>query len=500
MLRLIFIAPLAWLLFGALSGATASGGEWFADGWRVLKSRSGLERAIGRDAFADAMAAVQKIPEAVSDGAVAARVTGQGHWTFVNRAGQHFTAANKAEMARVGPILFPESAEPLALTVYLTETAVFLYRDQLGALPANARLRLVIGERNYRLAVRKAGDGSASPGLVAAVRRDVLVPLVDLDVFREVVWQLERPLTAAGYRILALINGGPAALGADRRRKLKDGVAPVIEQIDPGHLTNAVAGLRGQLAILTGRIDGDKLVVRDSSGFEASLDLRGLLQAAAANDAGLAILNSKAPRQPGQRNWLWQTVDVDGLAAALKRDTVADFLGSLALAGGNVEVRRAVIEGDRVSLDVVAVSEGLLAPSSESIVGWIAELASEVVGTVVTSAVRLDLVRSGRVRELDRRIVPGLPSLVQGGFVILVILGLLVLPVALMWWRRIWPAEERGEYAGWFGLMAARAVRWLAFGLIFLPLASAPALVWLVGRMLGLVGRRAGLREGEAAN
>ncbi len=485
-LRIVLLMALALSVWCFVASATARA-DW------VQRTLDGLGETFGvrgfglSDDWQDTIAEVGRIPKTVAKGTVAARVSGEGHWTFVNSTGERFTAANRKEMTRVGSVLFPGGTGPNGLTVYLTPRAVFVNRDQLKALPAGARLRLVIGGRSYPLLARKGNDDGAAPRLVAALRRDVLVPLTNRAEFEEVQWQLERPLMQARYRILSLVSDGPAALGV-RANRGKSGSNILAERIDPDHLTSSLPALAGQTAMLTGRIEHDKLVIRNSSGSETSVDLAGVLRVAAAHDVGLAILNSRAPRQPGERNWLWQTVDVDGLAQALQRRTVADFLGSLALAGDKLEVRAVASGGGRVRLDVVAVSDGLLSTTAESIVALIAELASEVVGTVVTSTVQLDLVAASRVRELARRVVPGVPSVIQASVLGLAVLGLMSMPVVLGWWRAVWPAEVRSDYGDGAGYVSARFIRLLAFFVLFLPLASVPALVWRTARALGCAG------------
>jgi hypothetical protein len=56
--------------------------------------------------------------------------------------------------------------------------------------------------------------------------------------------------------------------------------------------------------------------------------------------------------------------------------------------------------------------------------------------------------------------------------------GLLAFPVTRAWWRRIWPDEEATEYAGRAGYLAAAAIRWTLFAILFLPLAGLAALLW----------------------
>ena len=82
-----------------------------------------------------------------------------------------------------------------------------------------------------------------------------------------------------------------------------------------------------------------------------------------------------------------------------------------------------------------------------------------------------------RQRELDERILPGIPSDFQFYYIGALIMGVLGFNVASSWWAAIWPREDRGEYRGNFGFGAARTVRWLAFSLVFLPIVGPFALL-----------------------
>ncbi|MEM8975380.1 MAG: hypothetical protein AAGD43_25235 [Pseudomonadota bacterium] len=435
---------------------------------------SGARKGAGQ--LDEAASQLKNLPKVARAGAVAASVSGEGHWTFINKAGQRFTAANDAEMGRLSSFLFPEGVGPAGLNIYVTRDSVFKYREALEQLPKRSKVWLSDGKRAYQLRYR-AGRGDAKPSLFAQVRRDLFVPLDKRELFDEAVWRLERPFKRSSVRVLSLTADGPASLPVVSKSASKAG-KEIIEKVDPRHITSAISPLKGQTVVLTGRLAGDNLVYRSARGSEADLDLAGLRRAAAANDIDLVLLNSPAPRQPGVRNWLWQTVGIDGLGTALNSETYGDFVGSLAGGGRKLEVRVARSDSNRTVLSVVNFSDGVIAPGSETIGDVIAEVASEVAGSVVTTAIEVHGTSAERSKELDRRIVPGISSDVQFGFIVMVVAGMLGLPVAWRWWRWVWPQEERTEYGGWLGYRAAQLVRFIFFLLFFLPLIGVPAMIW----------------------
>jgi hypothetical protein len=124
-----------------------------------------------------------------------------------------------------------------------------------------------------------------------------------------------------------------------------------------------------------------------------------------------------------------------------------------------------------------ATPEGSAAEPLTGLVGdWLSTATSSITGNVVTSAVEVHARDEARQTELDRRIVPFVPSDVQIAYIVGLVAGLMGWPVARAWWGWLWPAEERAEYRGTAGYRAAQAARFLAFLLIFLPVAGLPAL------------------------
>ena len=438
---------------------------------RQAPKRSGLEAAV-------ASIAVATVP---ANGAVlAADVSAEGHWTFVNREGQRFTAASVREMAGLKANLAPEIAGG-SLAVHLAPAAVFVHAKHLALLPVEARLRAVIGGTSYPL--RGVGAGTERRWL-AEIAPNLLTPLRSKGAFRETVWQLQRALRASPVRILALDPGGPQTL-AQAPRAAKAGAVDV-DRIDPGKLIRAIGALRGQTAVITGRVTGDtKLTYRTPTGTERTLDYGALRAAAARGDVNLVVLSSTAPRQPGARNWLWLRVEVDGLADALKGASLGDFLGTLSQDRGTLLVEAKARGTNRVALAVLPIEAGGDVQKPGTLGSVVSELYSEVVGTVVSHAIDADLVSRARQHELDRRLLPGVRSDVQWLFLAALAVGLAGLPVAWRWWGWVWPTEQRGEYASARGYRAAWLIRGVLFVGLFLPLVGLAAAIWLVVRMVG---------------
>ncbi|MBO0740899.1 MAG: hypothetical protein J2P51_05680 [Hyphomicrobiaceae bacterium] len=448
--------------------------------------RAGMLQSAGLERAAQYLRSVKPEGSAV----LAAQATQEGHWTFVNVAGETMTAATPQELMRVAAVLLPEAKADVKLTLYVTEDTVFEYRAALNDLPKGSEIFLVSGDESYPIQ-------NTLGRIFAEVRPGLIFELRERKAFQEVVWQLSRPLDKGKVRVLALEPGGPPRLAASPR------IDPVsrramVDVIDPASLPAALGAVSGQTVLVTGRLDARLLYVQPTSGAERSILLADLFRAAEDADVNLIVLRAAStPRQPGGRNWLWQKVEVTGLEQAMQHPRLADFLNALVGSNGRMLVS-VTPSGGRTAIEIKPATE---AAGSRPGGGIFSGIVSDVTGRVTAVGLEASVNSAERQRELDRRLVPGIPSDMQIGYVISILLGLCGLPLSRAWWRRLWPPEAASDYPGHAGYWAARTVRGAAFLLLFLPLtalvatplyflrqlwdaASAPARLWrrLIGR------------------
>jgi hypothetical protein len=418
---------------------------------------------------------------------LAASVSPEGHWTFRNAAGEALTAASPDELKRVLPML--AGATAMQAMLILDWDSLFATGEPLKALPRTLSLSVLVGPDVVPLVER---DGRRH----LAIRPAVLVEVGGRAETEEALRQVARRLAARDVRLLALVVDGPQTLPP---RPVPDASGKAAtDPIDLLKLLAALAALSGQTAIVIGRTDGPRLVFRTPAGGERAVLLGDLVAAAARHDVDLVVLQAPAARQPGTRNWLWQRIEVAGLDAARERPSVADFLD--AYVGGDAEqpvaVRLADTDGQRTRLV-------LTRPSGGSLGGLLAGLSAEVTGRVVTTGADAYLVASPRRQELSRRVVPGVPAVVQAVYLGGLVAGLLGFAQARRWWSRIWRVEDPADYDSRVGYLTARGVEIGLFGLAFLPLVGVPALfvqaVRLMIRPLGLGVRQPSGSQGTPA-
>ena len=408
---------------------------------------------------------IKTLPQRPDTIALAAEATQEGHWRFLNRNGEVYTAGTADEMRRPASVLHPGAKAGARLSLYITGDTLFRHRTALKSLPAGADLFVVIGEWAYRLSRRV--DGTLER-YYAEVRPSIVAELTDRRLVEEAVWQLERPLRTAKARVLALEPGGPSTLHGwpriDPASKRAD-----VDVIDPWSLAAAMGAVRGQTLLVTGRIDRDLLYVRPTTGGERSVPLKDLFKAAHDAEVNLIVLQTATtPRQPGGRNWLWQRVEVQGLDEAARHAKMADLLNALAPSGRRFAAV-ALPLGNRTILDLN--SEDIAGSSVKGQLGdFFSGIVADIAGRVSITGVQANLQSAARERELEQRLIPGIPSGAQLGYLALLFFGMIGMPLSRRWWQGIWPPEAREDYAGRTGYLAARAVRGAAFTLVFVPL------------------------------
>jgi len=449
-----------WLVMAAVAAPPV------VAGWtRAIAERFGMATPSERIApLARAVARLDAFPATPRSDALAAEVGHEGHWTFRNRKGETFTAATPAERARVASVLAPAATgADSRLTIVLTDATAFLHPTRLDDLPRGAALHVAIGDKSYPL-VRRGELRFADIDTGIAVALDTRA------LFEEAIWQLARPLAAGRIRLLSLEPGGPHTLASTPRIDVATGHVQA-DAIDPFRLAGALKALSGQTALLIGRVANGLLHIQPASGAEVTVIWADLVAAAVAADINLVLLQAATPRQPGTRNWLWRRIEVAGLADALRRATLADFLTALAAGQGRLLVTTRASAAGRVGLAATIEGSGSAAPSTGA-GGLLSTVMSELTGRLSGNSLDADLVSRARAGELSRRLLPSIPSALQLGYAGALLLGLVGLPRARRWWRRVWPPEHAADYAGASGYHAARLAKLAAFTLLFMPLVA----------------------------
>lgn len=404
-------------------------------------------------------------------GALAAHATTEGHWQFVNREGQTFTAGTVDEMKRVVPALVPEAAGDAKLTLYLSEDSVFANRAALDQIPRDADLFVVARSGEALVVTRSGGRGSQS--LTARLRPNLTMALSEPSALDEALYFLKRRQNKADIRTLALEPGATKPITSAPKLDAASRL-PAVDVVDPDRLAAAMRSLGGQTVVMTGRIEGGKFICKSSSGASVERNLEDIAEAARAHDVNLVVLANGSGLQAGTRNWLWQTIEVGGLRDAAETATYGDFLDALAARRGGFGVAVAPDGAGRVRLTALPEEDaGMIDGATNTIKEW----TSDAIGEVATNAVQVFGRDQESQAELDGRLIPGIPTAVQIPYLVGLIAGLLSWATTRSWWKRLWPAPaapERGRIAR----LLRRIGREALFLLAFLPITGLPAFFW----------------------
>ncbi len=442
-----------------LHGATAAGAEGWP--WQAMPAISG-EQQLQLNAL------MIRRAQASNPVILAARVSPEGHWTFINAAGETFTAGSAAELKRAFDVLLPEAGSRTPAFL-LTGDSVFERRALLAQLPGGADFALGWGQETFKL---EAGVAGAERRLLAVMKPSLLLDVTTAADFGEALQVLRRPMERQRFRVVSLVPGGPHSITRSLRIDAATG-KPDIDPIDPAFMAASLNALGGQTAVIVGRPDGDALAFKPASGPERTLPLGALTDAAAASDVDLLVLKSSSGQQPGGRNWLWQRVEIKGLEQALERATLADFFGALGSPSNRLMLSIERPSPARTAFDLRPLP-GKTADvmSASRIGGVVSDAVTSLVGNVVHTGALGNFRSSERQAEFDSRLIPLVPSLAQWIFGGLLVLGLVGLPTSLAWWNRLWPRENAAEYASAFGYRAAGVVRLIAYLGLFMPLSA----------------------------
>lgn len=449
---------------------------------------------------------IRTLPDA--ERVLAGEAGAEGHWRLINRQGETFSASTAEEFSKAIATLAPDrgpAQSPAALALHVTDESVFRHPAAIARLPTGILVYMRAADASFRIMRNNHGPAQrikaelrpsrgTNPGL------GIFAEVTDRASFDELRRQLDRPLDTSRTHLLALEPGAdaappsrPAQVTVAKESGKATELAP--RAIDPDRMRRAFGALRRTTALFAGRIEGERLVYQPSAGIERGLLIRDFAEAAAASDVDLVILGSASVRQPGTRNWLWLRNDIARLGDSFKLATAGDMLAMLIGDSAGISIALRLIDGDRAHIVVQPAYVQGGRPFAQ-----VSEVLSDVLANVTATAspTRLEayVMTSARRAELDRRIVPGVASVLQFYFVATWLLGLLGWTVARRWWQRIWPRERCGEYGGSFGYRAAQFMRELAFAGLFLPIAGPIAfLAGVANSMRAFIGRRAAMPE-----
>ncbi len=436
----------------------------------------------------DVLRILNATPAAKDQTDLAAHLETSGHWSFASRAGERFTASGGAELVRAIDTLAPRAKiEGHRLVVHLSQATLHAPTVDLVALPKATALRALVGGESVPVTLPVKLPASVPASERASARPLLMVTqsialIADTDrAFLSAYAHLTRRVPAFSMRVLGLEPGAPRVLSSSPRVDLSS-KQTLVDLVDPSAVAEALSGAPRQTVLIKGRLDGDALLTRGTTGGDMRSMLKDIEAAAAANDITLFVLESTAP-QPGGRNWLWQPVfdKVPPTGASLR---IVDLIATVS--DGTPLVIAAEVRAGRVHLTAQPAKTDSGRSQAEVWLRRVGDAAKDLFGAAPPRSLIVSLPSVDRQDELSRRLIGWLPSVVPLGYGGLLAFGLLGWSTSRRWFARLWPPETAGEYANGLGHAAARAIRACVFVIVFIP---AVAIVAVPAHLLGLVKR-----------
>ncbi|MDH3712240.1 MAG: hypothetical protein OET44_00150 [Gammaproteobacteria bacterium] len=347
--------------------------------------------------------------------------------------------------------------------LYVQDEQLFSHRVRLASLPDNLALRVVHRRKKIYPLHRTGGI------LQVEARPHVLIDTTTLRDLDEILFRMERVLNRASLRLLKVVPETtgtlPSLPGQVATR------APEPQAIDPGKFRESLRALRGQTAVLTGRIENGLLLTQSRRGGDMSrLPLAEIRRAAREADVNLIVLDANTPLQPGGGGWLGKRRSKT-LDAAFQANTSGEFMAALARPHAPIKLR-AESNGSRH----IAISAVNRRPDVEINAGNTSDI------ELIAHGLHL-LTRTREFeQEHDSRLVWWLPSYVPVAFALNAAAGVLAWSVAYReWWVKIWPPPVSRN---WFRRNVLAGTRLIIFVVLFLPLLGGVALLWMVLRIV----------------
>jgi len=476
----VLLGVIPFLLALEMSSSPSHSG-WFTKLVNKASDAGDGRKGIRGAGLADLGAAgllVRNLPKGNRGHAVAASVSDDGHWHLMNGAGERVTVSGTDELEDAMKWLVPDrfNKERRLITFYMQDEGLLRNPEFIKILPAVARRVIVAGGKSYPVFFKRINSEEI---LHARLRDGIDVRLGDLEAFREVAWQMEKPLNKGNLRLLSLRQD--AAKEIPKVGVVGSGGLPQPDEVDPYFLKSSFTSLRGQTVLITGRVKDDLLYFQPSGASDLSIFIKDIAEAARASDINLIILNTGRSRQPGGLDWLWRKVGIKGLEDGLQQKNFGDFLNMIGKGRGGFDVgvdlqrssRASMLAGPRVLTPGILEHDN--GPDYDGLGSALTDAVAVIKGDMLVASVMADLPSSSRQKELDDRIIPGIPSDLQHFYLGSLILGLIGFPASRRWWRRLWPQENHDQYGTRAALGGAIAVRAILFVLVFVPVVGIPA-------------------------
>lgn len=349
--------------------------------------------------------------------------------------------------------------------IFVPDTELYRHSKLFAWLPSHVELRLIHRNKQHYRVTNSNDTGAAQWNI--QVREHVQINLPSPEMLDEMLFRLERTINNNAIRLLRLQPEHEESLPTLARSSGYK--MPAVDAINPAQLNQQLRSIRGQTAIISGRIESGVLIADAGKAGISHTPLKKLREAATRAGVNLIIMDTTSPVQAGTKGLFGKQAHFPDLQQALQRNTYADFLDALAPAQSPI-----ILTAQREGTRYIALSSSPRKTPQQSDALLLTEVPS-----LVLHAIHIVARDQAETEEHDRRIVSWIPS-----WVLITLLGNAVLGIMSWstawshWWRKIWKPALRETHSNALTWYLMRSIRILVFFVLFLPVVGGPAFLY----------------------
>ncbi|MDA9009431.1 hypothetical protein N9K16_05680 [Alphaproteobacteria bacterium] len=295
----------------------------------------------------------------------------------------------------------------------------------------------LVGKNNTKLPVSVSRNNK----LVVEFADGVKVAASDAKLFQEAAVHLNRAPNLANVRQIALSNDAKIT-DLPQVAFRQDGL-PVVGGMSPDGIETAFSIIKGQSALLSGKIEDGFLIYKTGLTKTGRVSLDRLKKAASDANVDLTIIDSGSTRQA-------KIGSASKISAKLaKARTNADVYSTLTPKGQELVINASQDIRGRVQIAAIAIrpnkADELASTVAEESTSLAADVADYALMRAAVHGARAIHVYSNdedRTVELANRFIPGIPSWIQYLAIANLALGLFSSISGWRFWRRVWPTPQ----------------------------------------------------------
>ncbi len=376
----------------------------------------------------DGLSSLRYLPDEPGISRVGVDVTPDGKLNFISDSGRSWSVNSPDEVASVlrdikTNSLLPNGKKAKTFKIFVSEDQLFR-SNELSLLKDLDQLHLVRNDKSFPL---KWVKNNRSEHWRVETSNNLFVDAKTPEALKEGLWRLSTSFNTGNMRLVSFssdFDGMPSSIQAVTEKAVPD-----LTRINPESIETSFNILRNQTLIVTGKRKGDLLEIKPES-----LDINQLQNHAKENNVNLIILETENAAQLGSSRLPWKNVLKEKqLEEAFSTTTFGDFLSNFSQ------------KKNPISLNLTNNSENYVAfrssPSNvidnKNVISK-SNTVTNLTAHIVVRSISLYTHNQSHQKELDSRIIEGIPSWIHTLLLSNIIFGVLALFLPDGFWLKLW--------------------------------------------------------------